>query len=68
MEHQACSDYPSAVVLREGEESPESRKARETFRSSASGRDLQEKSGLRHMKGCMSSSEQADGGSQRSPG
>ena len=33
--------------LREGEESPASRKARETFRSSASGRDLREKdSGL----------------------
>lgn len=42
MVHQACSDYPSAVFLREGEESPESRKAIETFSSSASGRDLQE--------------------------
>lgn len=47
MERQACSNYPSAVFLREGEESPASRKARETFRSSASGRDLREKdSGL----------------------
>ena len=45
----AAQDGASSMFefLREGEESPASRKARETFRSSASGRDLREKdSGL----------------------
>lgn len=60
MGHQACSDCPSAVFLREGEESPEPRKASEAFGSSVSERDLQEKV-VSGTEGCVGSSEQAEG-------